>query len=524
MNGTAAMKSAALGTLVALATTAMAQPQVEWSKTYGGNGADRGHSIRQTPDGGFIVSGYTDTGNNGDVSGVTGANDVWVVKLDAQGNLQWQDAFGGPDSEPFTEANTRVHVTADGGYLVTAESNSSSGDLSSNNGLFDLWVFKLNAGGALQWQRSIGGALYDAAHAITELADGSFLLAGFTSSNDGDVTGNQGMTDAWVVKITADGDFEWQKTFGGTWTDAFTAFKATDDGGFIAAGYTLSNDGDLAGLNPDGFGGYADFWVVKLNSEVEIEWQTVVGGTDKDEAKALFQAPDGGYIVAGESESNDGDLTVNNGDRDWWVVKLNGSGTLEWSTSLGGSARDEVRTAGDFGDGSGFFVLGTTESSNNGITTNHGGKDVWLAKLDYDGNIVYNQCYGGSDNEVGFDATVASSGALVVTGRSNSDLNGDITTETQGEDLWVFTLGGTVGLTDAPLSDAPSVYPNPFSDVLRFGTVLERIELYGLDGRLLLTARLTDRIAPEGLTSGVYIVKSYTAGSSRAHTTAVYKR
>lgn len=205
-----------LSALILSGNTVLAQITPEWSKTYGGNGADRGHCIQQTSDGGFIISGYTDTNNNGDVSGYHGGGDVWVVKLDVSGDLEWQKTYGGTGSEPFTEAFTNIIQTSDGGYLITAESNSSDGDLTLNHGNLDLWVFKINASGDIEWQKSLGGGVHEGAHAILQEPDGGFLLAGYTSSADGDVVGNQGMSDGWLVKLGATGDLEWQKTMGGT--------------------------------------------------------------------------------------------------------------------------------------------------------------------------------------------------------------------------------------------------------------------------------------------------------------------
>lgn len=498
--------------LVFWGNIALTQTTIEWSKTYGGNGADRGHCIRQTADGGFIVSGYTDTDNNGDVSGYQGGGDIWVVKLDNSGNLEWQKAYGGSDTEPSTEAYTNIIQTSDGGYLVTGESRSSNGDLTDNHGLFDVWVFKIEADGDLEWQRSIGGGTHEGAYSILQEPDGGFVLIAYTSSADGDVAGHHGMVDGWLIKLSATGNIVWQKAMGGTWTDALTSIRHTGDGGYIVAGYTLSNDGDVAGLNPDGFSGYADYWIAKLNSSREIEWQKVIGGSKEDKARCIVQTSDGGYMVAGTTESNDGDVSEGLGNWDWWVVKLSATGTLEWEKTLGGSKRDEVRSIEATSDGSGYFVVGTTESTDGHVTGNHGGKDIWLVKLDNTGDIILNKCFGGTENEIGFFGIASTDDGIVVTGRTNSDNNGDILGDTEGEDLWVFKLGGkSSGMDDGHLSNLQlAIYPNPIVDMLYFSEQLDVAEIYSMTGQKLIQNTNCRKLSIGSLSSGYYLLKTQT--------------
>lgn len=509
MNRKIAQKAILLSSLVFWISTVFAQTTINWSKTYGGNGSDRGHCIQQTSDGGYVVSGYTDTNNNGDVSGNHGGGDIWVLKLDNSGNLEWQKAYGGTGGEPFTEANSKIIQTSDGGYLVTGESTSNNGDLTENRGNLDLWVFKIDANGVLQWQKSLGGAMHEGAHSILQEADGGFILAGYTSSTDGDVVNNKGMSDGWLIKLSATGDLVWQKTMGGSWTDALFSIQNTSDGGYITAGYTLSNDGDIGTLNPDGFMGYADFWIAKLNSNAEIEWQSVIGGSGKDEAKCIIQTNDGGYVVAGETESANGDISESFGKRDWWVVKLNAEGAMEWEKSLGGSQRDEVRSIVASSDGSGFFMVGTTESADNDVTDNHGGKDIWLVKLDYSGNIILNKCFGGTSSEKGFSIIQSTDNQIVIAGQAHSK-DGDIVDDPQGDDVWVFKLDGiSTGIEDH-LNLQISFYPNPVADVLFFSEHLETIEIYSISGHKLIQSSESSQIKVNSLSSGTYLLKAET--------------
>ena len=171
---------------------------------------------------------------------------------------------------------------------------------------------------AIQWQKCLGGPDGDAAYSIQQTNDGGFIVAGVTSSNDGHVWGNHGGSDAWVVKLDSSMFIHMQKCLGGTGADFAYSIKQTSDGGFIVAGFTMSNDGDVSGNH-----GWNDAWVVKLNSSGDIEWQKCLGGTDYDDAKSIQQTSDGGFIVAGGTWSNDGDMSGNHGGSDAWVVKLN---------------------------------------------------------------------------------------------------------------------------------------------------------------------------------------------------------
>ena len=229
---------------------------------------------------------------------------------------------------------------------------------------------------AIEWQKCLGGTSWDYAKSIQQTSGGGFIVAGETWSNDGDVSGNHGIVDSWIVKLNSSGDIIWQKCFGGTDDDVAFSIQQTSDGGFIVAGYTSSNDGDVSGNHGGG-----DYWVVKLDSSGTIQWQKCLGGTDNDEAKSIQQTSDGGYIVAGETWSNDGDVSGNHGNSDYWVVKLNSSGDIEWQKCLGGTVKDIAKTIQQTSDG-GFIVAGYTNSNDGDVSGIHGDYyDFWVVKL-----------------------------------------------------------------------------------------------------------------------------------------------
>jgi len=261
--------------------------------------------------------------NNGDVSGNHSlSDDAWVVKLDDVGTIQWQKALGGTG----VDIANAVQQTADGGYIVAGSTDSNNGDVSGNHGgglHGDAWVVKLGVTGNIQWQKCIGGSSSDRANAIQTTADGGYIMAAETYSNDGDVSGNHGWADAWVVKLGGTGTIQWQKALGGTDAEFANAVQQTADGGYIMAGYTNSNDGDVSGNHYF----VNDAWMVKLDGTGTIQWQQTLGGTANDWAWSVQQTTDGGYIMAGEAISNDGDVTGNHNENlggagDAWVVKL----------------------------------------------------------------------------------------------------------------------------------------------------------------------------------------------------------
>jgi len=238
-------------------------------------------------------------------------------------NIEWQKCLGGSnDDEAYS-----VQQTSDGGYIVAGSTRSNDGDVSGNHEevwwlVWDFWVVKLDRYGDIEWQKCLGGSDSDWAESIQQTNDGGYIVAGYTGSNDGDVSGNHGEKDFWVVKLDRYGDIEWQKCLGGSGGggsggDYAYSVQQTSDGGYIVAGETWSNNGDVSGYHGGG-----DVWVVKLDRYGDIKWQKCLGGSSWDWAYSIQQTNDGGYIVAGLTRSNDGDVSGNYGEKDFWVVKL----------------------------------------------------------------------------------------------------------------------------------------------------------------------------------------------------------
>ena len=177
----------------------------------------------------------------------------------------------------------------------------------------------------IEWQKSYGGSYFDQAVYIGQNAFGDYLVAGLSVSTDFDVTDNNGIHDFWIVKLNATGDLVWQKSLGGDDTDWLLGAHVTRDGGCVATGFTESNNGYVSG-----FKGKTDVWVVKVDVDGNFEWQRCLGGSFSDVGWDVKETPEGGYIVVGSSSSVDGDVTGNHGYLDYWVVKLSAGGEIEW--------------------------------------------------------------------------------------------------------------------------------------------------------------------------------------------------
>src|SRR5262249_9479160 len=157
--------------------------------------------------------------------------------------------------------------TIDGGYIVSGYSESNDGDVTGNNGARDYWILRLDSGGGLVWQTHLGSSGYDEAYAVTQDANGDYVVSGFAGNNDFDVSGNHGAYDFWVVKLDSSGSVLSQKCFGGTSNDQAFSLDKTKDGGYVTAGQSQSNNGDVT----NNHGSY-DCWVVKMDADLNLEW------------------------------------------------------------------------------------------------------------------------------------------------------------------------------------------------------------------------------------------------------------
>jgi hypothetical protein len=298
---------------------------------------------------------------------------MWLVKLNAQGTIVWQKTIGGSNED---KANS-VISTADNGFVVAGSTKSSDFDLAgiANLGNTDLLVAKVDANGTTQWLKTYGGSGDDAAFAIITTIGSGFLLAGSTTSNDHDITSAKGNTDMWALRLDANGDKLWSKVFGGTNIDIATAAAQTTEGGFAIAGYSNSLDGDVQGNH-----GSSDCWIVKLDVNGNKLWTKSLGGSSDDQANAITALPDGGMILAGYVNSNNGDVTGNHGDNDLWIVKLDGAGNKKWARAFGGFGAETANSV-LLTSPSTIQLTGSASNNDQDVSGNHGSFDIWVVTV-----------------------------------------------------------------------------------------------------------------------------------------------
>ena len=424
--------------LVMLSVQLFGGIKVLWQKAVGGFRNDVAYSIYQTRDGGYIVAGWTESRDK-NISGYHGDKDFWIVKLDKNGNIQWQRALGGTKED---EARS-IQQTSDGGYIVAGWTFSNDGNVSGNHGGSDFWIIKLDRSGNIQWQKTLGGSENDYAYSIQQTSDGGYIVVGYTTSNDEDVSGNHGERsfwgwwpeDAWIVKLDSKGNIQWQRSLGGSDDDAAYSVQQTSDGGYIVAGCTSSNDGDVNVLEKHL---KADIWIIKLDKKGNLQWQRILGGSSDECPNAILQTQDGGYVIAGHTFSKDGDVYgfhkgVFSGDA--WIVKLDKRGNTQWQKTLGGFDSDEAYSVLQTPDG-GYIIAGYTCSSNGDVSENHGGDDFWIVKLNKNERIEWQKTLGGSDDEEAYSIQRTTDGGYVVAGYTESN-DYDVSGNHGLKDFWI---------------------------------------------------------------------------------------
>ena len=409
--------------------------EIESVFTLGGSKNESGQSLVATNDGGYIVAGFTQS-NNGDIVGKTNEGfDYWILKFNAQNSIEWQKIIGGSSID---KANDIIQ-TSDRGYAVLGYSESSDGDVTINAGSKDYWIVKLDVLGNIIWQKSFGFSGNDFGVSLTETKDKGFLVVG---ELDVTASGGQGNSksnsrhaggDFWAIKLDSNGTKQWSKFYGGSFTDSPTGVVETEDNSFIIVGTSDSKDVDISSNK-----GTYDFWVIKIDNSGKLIWEKNFGGKEIDEARGIVKSDDGNFIIVGDTRSSDADVTSQNGGADVWAIKINDTGNLLWQKNYGGSGFDVARSISKTKENQ-FIIAGSSRSSNNDVSVNQGQNDLWVLKIDNKGQLLWQKSVGGTEIDFAYDAVELTDGSIIAIGESSSK-NVDIVENKGFTDLLIVKI------------------------------------------------------------------------------------
>ncbi|MBL7815337.1 MAG: T9SS type A sorting domain-containing protein [Saprospiraceae bacterium] len=424
--------------IVHLVSLPAQNPFVVWTKTLGSSQYDYASAITVTNDNKYLVVGnsFSISGNglpDGDFPLSRGNQDVWLVKLDENGSVLWKKNYGGSGGE-FIFC---INPTSDNGFIMIGATTSADGDATENKGKGDVWVVKIDSVGTVQWQKTIGGSENELGQSILQLSNGDYILGLYSLSNDKDLPINKGKYDVWVIKLNSQGNIIWKKNIGGSDDDEIAQITAIDNKTVAIAGSSSSTDGDMVGVLGDyslkmdtagnilwkrSFGYYNDtisslrysyavtmnqkdlvfagmrivpnfspnatlpyswdFLITKSDTAGRRKWSKLYGGSDTESPRGIHSLPNGDIVVTGYTLSSDSIIRDNHGDLDFWILRLDSLGNLKDAHCFGGTKKD--RAKGSIIDKKGnVIIIGDTDSSDGTFPQNKGLFDWAILKLNY---------------------------------------------------------------------------------------------------------------------------------------------
>ncbi|QMU31047.1 T9SS type A sorting domain-containing protein [Adhaeribacter radiodurans] len=481
-----------------------------WNLRYGGNSLDNFTTVIQTADGGYLLGGYSSSKQAGDKSqGSYGKTDYWVMKTDADGNKLWDKRYGGSGREYLNS----IVPTPDGGFLLGGSSDSKvdGNKTAVNKGGKDMWVVKINSSGEIQWDQSYGSRGNEDLRKIRPLPSGLYLLAGYSDSpvNRDKTQASQGGLDYWLVKIDIFyyGFKRWDKRYGGAANDYLEDAVVLENEDLLLGGTSFSSaTGDKSQASQGG----SDFWALRINSQGDKLWDKSYGGNDQDQLHSLLSINKDTILLAGQSASGkNGDKSQESkGGKDFWLLQVDGKGEKQWDKTYGGSSDETLRSL--ISDNDGGYVLGGTSFS--GISgdksqTNQGSSDYWLVKTNNQGEKLWDKRLGGNQQEELRAVWITDDGGYLLGGRSNSDVSGDRTQPSQGDnDFWLVKIAPEKTPIVAERETTPvlaisvkeptlhllNAYPNPAREQVTVSFTLSqtqaaRVKVYDVQGREITT-------------------------------------
>ena len=495
---------------------------IEWQQVLGGAHSEYLYDVKATPDYGFLLAGSSFSGKTGNKAEAgQGDLDYFLWKMDESGKMEWQKSFGGSGSDYLYS----VALTKEGGYILGGSSDSpKSGDKKEDGfGNMDFWILKLNPEGKEEWQLTLGGIGNDQLQSIQQTADGGYIVGGSSDSSpikdsDGKTIGSKteethGSMDYWVVRLSPDGQIEWEKTFGGSFSDRLKDILILEDG-FLIAGASNSPLG--TGSKTVQHYGENDYWLIKLDDRGNEIWQKAYGG-DGDDSLAQIISTENGYLIAGSSNSKpnpDGGKTAANGEgTDFWVVEIDRDGNTIWDATYDIGRWDVLVSVAATGQNE-YLLSGYASSETLGRRTDSKGvNDYAVIKINSKGESLWQKTIGGMGSDQLKGAVQMRDGGYLLAGNSDSKKSDDKDRASiGGNDYWVVKLGSENKTTeDRKLVE---VFPNPtyqYTSIVIAEDFREaKADVFDLNGRKLQTRELPYRstaIDLQGYPPGVYIIK-----------------
>lgn len=463
-------------------------PYILWENNYGGSNDDYAGDVDTTAGNGYIIVGSTRSDDH-DVSGTPNQTDFWIIKVNAEGNLVWNKNYGGSQDE----AASAVRANLDGSFIIVGSSNSDDGNVSGHHGTVsysDFWVIKLNALGNIIWKKSFGGSDDEAAQDVRQTSDGGFIVTGWTNSTDGDVQNvtEQG-TKYWIIKLSANGSLEWQKTYRRSFRDISYSIEQTSDNGYVIVGSTIEPDGEFSDLES------RDYWIIKMDSLGTWEWDRSIGTSLGDCATSVCQSPSGGIAVIGFS------------DNDYRLIELDLAGNIENDYTFGGNSLDFAKSIRRTSD-NGYILAGDSQSWEGDVS---GGimysTDFWITKLNAD-TITWETRIGTPESDYAAAAVETPDGYLIV-GHKHND-GGSSASHYGNNDIWLVKIGVSYVNVDDLTMGYAKVFPNPFADVLHVEASenISFVQVYDLLGKLIFESDVNETINLN-VNSGAYVLRLF---------------
>lgn len=494
---------------------------IDWQKSWGGTAEDFGNDIKTTTDGGFITI-CTTRSTDQMVLDLHGYNfDAWVVKSDALGNVIWKKCYGGTKDD---YGKSIIQTSDGGYLFVADTKSNDGDLITHYGlqTKKDVWVVKLDSNGNLIWQKNIGGSNDDEAHSVLEVDDG-YLVIGETYSSDFDFTINRGNNDAFASKLNLDGVLMWSKTYGGGGGEYMMQAIKNSNGTFTILGGASSRNGDLenSGYHMSGSGVfYGDLWLINISAEGELLRSKCFGSFIEDNGHTLTPSHEGGFILAGTTTSNGGDVSGFRSVQDIWIAKIDANWNIIWQRCYGGSAVESPAMILQDHTG-GYVFAGSTSSNNFDVTGNHPSNnnsfsnDIWLVKIAENGDISWQRCLGGSAGETANGLTATANGKFALIGNTTSR-DGDVIGRTNtGQDIWVLQVQpATLSVDNNSFFSKIFILSNPVKEdlIIQSDNKILHIKITDLSGRLIYQTKENIRKINLGkMSSGTYLIEFTTA-------------